>query len=171
MSNIEFITADITTLQADAIVCPAHKHLIRGRGLSAQIYDIAGPELLEECQQVGPCKVGEAVTTSAHNLPARHIIHTVTPQWSSGDTGGCSDLELLSRCYQSVIDEALQQQCKTVIFPALGAGSNRFPHALASHQALDVLEKHRHQFDKITICLHSEEAKSIWLQTEATHYH
>ncbi|NRB39215.1 MAG: macro domain-containing protein [Pseudomonadales bacterium] len=171
MVNIELITGDITTMKADAIVCPAHKHLIPGRGLSEQIHAQAGSQLNDECQLFSQCKVGDAVVTHAYNLPADYIIHTVTPQWSSGDVGGTSDLQLLSRCYQSVIEQALKSGFQSLIFPALGAGTNRFPQTLASHQALDVLEKNKHLFEHIVVCLHSEASKNIWQQTQQTFYH
>ena len=76
MTAIEFIREDITRLDIEAIVFPAHKHLIRGRGLSAQIFDMVGEPLVEACSQLAKCPIGEARITEGFNLPARHIIHT-----------------------------------------------------------------------------------------------
>ena len=171
MSSIECIIADITTQQADAMVMPAHKHLIRGRGLSAQVFDKIGAPLRHACEQCPPCSVGEAVTTPAFNLPYQYIIHTVTPQWSSGDISGSSDLTLLTRCYHSAITEAAEKGCKRVIFAALGAGTNHFPQALSAHQGLAVLQSFTEQFDSIKICLANVEAQHIWQETQQRYYH
>ncbi|NRB42828.1 MAG: macro domain-containing protein [Pseudomonadales bacterium] len=168
MAAIELISGDITTLEADAIVCSSHKYLMRGKGLCAQVYDKAGVQLDEECLEIGGCRVGKAVVTEGYNLPAKHIIHTVTPQFSSDDIDGAGDVNLLSQCYQSVIDIALEKGFKSIIFPALGAGNNRFPQDIASQRALEVLEKYRDKFDNLTICLHTEEAQNIWKDTEQT---
>lgn len=166
MSAIELVSGDITTMEADAIVCSSHKYLMRGKGLCAQVYDKAGVQLDDECLEIGGCRVGKAVVTEGYNLPAKHIIHTVTPQFSGDDIDGAGDLGLLSQCYQAAINVALEKGFKSIIFPALGAGNNRFPQDVASHQALNVLEKHLQDFDHLSICLHSDEAKDIWQETE-----
>ena len=166
MPAIEMIAGDITTMEADAIICSSHKYLMRGKGLCAQVYDKAGVQLDEESLEIGGCRVGKAVVTEGYNLPAKHIIHTVTPQFTSDDIDGAGDLKLRSQCYQSVIDVAMEQGFKSLIFPSLGAGNNRFPQDVASHQALDILDKYADKFEHITICLHTEEAQKVWLDTE-----
>lgn len=164
MSNVEIIHADLTSMQIEAIVCPAHKHLIRGRGLSAQIYDLAGHQLVEECHSLEECKVGEARLTQAYNLPANHLIHTVTPQWSGGDQWVAQTLQLLTQCYESVLALALSKNIRSLAFPALGAGTNKIPHSLAAHQGLAVLQKHADSFEHLIVCLHKETTQHIWLQ-------
>lgn len=165
MSNVEIIHADLTSMPVDAIVCPAHKHLLRGQGVSAQIYDLAGPRLVEECRSLEECKVGEARLTRAHNLPAKYLIHTVTPQWSGGDQWTAQTLQLLTQCYESVIALALSNNIRSLAFPALGAGTNKTPHSLAAHQGLTVLQKHIDSFERLIVCLHKEETQDTWQQT------
>lgn len=167
---LTIVTGDITTMAADAIVCPAHKHLLPGRGLSAQIYEKAGEQLLTECRQLGECHIGEAILTKAYKLPADYIIHTVTPQWSSGDFWGSQALKQLQQCYESVIQIAKSKNLASIVFPALGAGANNTPHSLAAHIALDVLMQYKDQFEQLTACLHSEADRQVWLETQQMFY-
>ncbi|MEZ5524436.1 MAG: macro domain-containing protein [Pseudomonadales bacterium] len=170
MSTVEIVQADLTALPLDAIVCPAHKHLIRGQGLSARIFDLAGDPLVEECRLLDGCKVGEARLTNAYNLPANKLIHTVTPQWSGGDQWVAKTLELLTQCYESVIKLARENHIRSLGFPALGAGTNKIPHPLAAHQGLAVLEKQAQHFDRLVVCLRSQEALNAWLEAQQKFY-
>ncbi|WP_295804021.1 macro domain-containing protein [uncultured Microbulbifer sp.] len=167
MGQLQLICDDVLTIEADALVCPAHKHLIRGRGLSAQIYDRAGDALLRECAQLPECAVGEARITSAPNLATHYLLHTVTPQWSSGDQWGAIALTQLRQCYQSVLAMARERGLKRLLFPALGAGTNRFPHGMAAHQALEVLRASQQDFALLTVCLHSPAALTEWRKVQA----
>lgn len=164
MGKLQLICDDVLTLEADALVCPAHKHLIRGRGLSEQVFERAGEALVSECSQLPECPVGEARITTAPGLLVNHLIHTVTPQWSSGDQWGAEALVQLRRCYESVLGLAREHGLQRLLFPALGAGTNRFPHEIAAHQGLDVLNKARGDFELLTVCLHSQSALGSWQQ-------
>ncbi len=165
MCDIDIMAGDITTLHIDAIVCPAHKYLSRGQGLSAQIHDQAGIALDSECDLVKSCRVGEARLTHAGELPARFIIHTVTPQWSSGDQWGVQAIQQLRQCYQSVLELARKNRIERLAFPALGAGCNRFPHSIAASVGLDVLLHQRQDFQRLLICLRSDSARREWQDT------
>lgn len=170
MSIVEIVNTDLISMPLEAIVCPAHKHLIRGQGISAQIFDLAGDSLAEECRTLGDCKVGEARLTSAYSLPAKYLIHTVTPQWSGGDQWVAKTLQLLSQCYESVINVALENNIRSLGFPALGAGTNKIPHSLAAHQGLEILHEHARRFDRLVVCLHSQTALETWLETNQKFY-
>mgnify|MGYP000092769902 FL=1 len=169
MANLEIICGDITTLHVNGLVLPAHKHYTRSRGLSAQVFDIAGPELVAACSLLGKSHTSDTRITPAPNLSAQYIIHTVTPLWSSGDFGGTSSLELLEQCYKNSIQLALEQGIKHIAFPALGTGTNKTPHSIAAHIGLTTIFEHKDFFKKITICLHSEFARSTWQDCYDTH--
>ena len=133
MARTLAIEGDITKLVVDAIVNAANTSLLGGGGVDGAIHRAAGPELLEECRQIGGCRTGEAVVTRGYRLPARYVIHTVGPVWSDGTQG---EPDLLARCYRNSFALAEKYRVKSIAFPAISTGAYRFPLDLATRIAL-----------------------------------
>jgi O-acetyl-ADP-ribose deacetylase (regulator of RNase III) len=149
-SKIRLIRGDITKVQADAIVNAANTSLLGGGGVDGAIHRAGGGAILEDCRKIiarqGGCKTGEAVITTAGNLPARFVIHTVGPVWNGGSKG---EKEKLANCYRNALQLAVENDCKTIAFPNISTGVYRFPKNEAAAVAVSTVINFLQQDQKI----------------------
>ena len=164
--KIELVTGDITTMQVDAIVNAANSSLLGGGGVDGAIHRAGGKAILDECIKIrnkqGGCKVGEAVITTAGNMPAKYVIHTVGPVWSQSKSGAD---QLLANAYRNSLKLAVENGVKTIAFPNLSTGIYHFPKDEAAQIAIltvgDFLANHD-QIDKVIFVCFDEENYQIY---------
>jgi O-acetyl-ADP-ribose deacetylase (regulator of RNase III) len=116
--------ADITTLDADAIVNAANESLAPGGGVCGAIHRGAGPELARACAAIGHCPTGEARITPGFRLPARYVIHAVGPVWRGGGEG---EAQLLASAYRAAMRLAAEHGLRSIAFPAISTGIYGYP--------------------------------------------
>ncbi len=135
--KIEALTGDIAN-QPDitAIVNAANAELRIGGGVAGAIHSAAGPGLAEECRQYAPIKPGEAVITSAHNLPNQYVIHCLGPVYGIDKP----ESVLLANCYRNAIKTAEENKIDSIAFPAISTGAFGYPVEAATDVVVSVIQ-------------------------------
>jgi O-acetyl-ADP-ribose deacetylase (regulator of RNase III) len=163
-ARITLIRGDITEQETDAIVNAANSSLLGGGGVDGAIHRRGGPSILEECKDLRRTEyrdglpTGDAAATTAGNLPARYVIHTVGPVWRGGAKG---EPELLARAYRRSLEVAAERDARTLAFPSISTGAYGYPAERAARIALrtvaEYLRNHPYQFDEVRFVLFSED--------------
>lgn len=171
-ATVRLVRGDITEMETDAIVNAANSSLMGGGGVDGAIHRKGGPKILEECKRIRATEwpqglpTGKAVITSAGNLKAKHVIHTVGPVWHGGNRG---EPELLAQAYQNSLRLAVAEGLKTVAFPSISTGAYGYPVEDACRVALkavkEFLEK-EDNLDEVVFVLFSENALEVYASVE-----
>jgi O-acetyl-ADP-ribose deacetylase (regulator of RNase III) len=138
---IEIVHGDITDQAVDAIVNAANSSLLGGGGVDGAIHRRGGPAILEACRDLRATTLpdglptGQAVATTAGDLAARWVIHTVGPVWSTSE----DRTPLLQNAYRSSLRVARELGAATVAFPAISAGVYGWPMEDAARVAVSTV--------------------------------
>lgn len=158
---IEVIKGDITKITVDAIINAANSSLMGGGGVDGAIHRAGGKKIQEECTQIvqrqGECKTGEAVITTAGNLPAKFVIHTVGPIWHGGKN---NEEKLLADCYTNSLKLAVENDCKIISFPNISTSVYQFPKNKAANisiNSIDTFLKNDDFIEKVLLVCFDEE--------------
>jgi O-acetyl-ADP-ribose deacetylase (regulator of RNase III) len=129
MTTLTLVQGDITRQSVDAVVNAANSSLLGGGGVDGAIHRRGGPAILADCRRLRASHYGKglptgrAVATTAGELDARWVIHTVGPVWSADEDRG----ELLASCYRESLRVAAELGARTVAFPAISTGIFGWP--------------------------------------------
>jgi len=141
--RIELVEGDVTAQTVEAIVNAANSSLLGGGGVDGAIHRKGGPAILEECRALRAARYpdglpeGDAVATTAGNLDARWVIHTVGPVWSAREAE--ERAATLRSCYVSSLAVADDVGATTLAFPLISSGAFGWPLEDAVLQALTAL--------------------------------
>ncbi|MFF7457576.1 O-acetyl-ADP-ribose deacetylase [Kitasatospora sp. NPDC008115] len=140
MTRITLVEGDITAQQVDVVVNAANSSLLGGGGVDGAIHRRGGPRILAECRALRASRygrglpTGQAVATTAGDLPARWVVHTVGPVYLEDEYEERAGL--LASCYRESLRVAAELGARTVAFPAVSAGIFGWPQADAARIAL-----------------------------------
>lgn len=122
--TIEIATGDISDQpDCEAIVNAANASLRIGGGVAGAIHSKGDPELTEETRKYAPIKPGEAVITSAPNLPNKYVIHCLGPVYGRDKP----EDKLLENCYVNALNLAEKNEIESIAFPAISTGAFGYP--------------------------------------------
>lgn len=163
---IKLVLGNITKLKVDAIVNAANTSLLGGGGVDGDIHRVGGKTILEECIEIrrkqGGCKVGEAVITTAGELPAKFVIHTVGPIWRGGTK---NEDQLLANAYRNSLQLAAENNIVSIAFPSISTGVYNFPKERAANIALSTVHdflKLEHTIKDVFFVCFDEESFDIY---------
>jgi O-acetyl-ADP-ribose deacetylase (regulator of RNase III) len=155
---------DITAEQVDAIVNAANSSLLGGGGVDGAIHRRGGPAILAECRALRATRFpdglppGQAVATTAGNLPARWVIHTVGPVYSAREDRSA----VLASCYEQSLRVADELGAVTVAFPAISAGAYGWPAEDAARVALATVSRAATRVSEARFVLFSEDMYEVF---------
>jgi O-acetyl-ADP-ribose deacetylase (regulator of RNase III) len=158
--TITLVRGDITAQEVDAMVNAANSSLLGGSGVDGAIHRRGGPEILAACRALRETDwpeglpVGEAVATTAGDLPARWVIHTVGPVYRGAE----ADAELLAAAHRSSLRVADEVQARVVAFPAISTGAYGYPVEQAAEVAIGAVQAATTDVDEVRFVLFDERA-------------
>jgi O-acetyl-ADP-ribose deacetylase (regulator of RNase III) len=137
MAEIEVQQSDITKLEVDAIANAANTDLKHGGGVAGAIVRAGGQIVQEESDELAPIELGEAVATSAGEMPARWVIHAATMH-----LGGPTSPEIIRQATASTLAKAEELGAKSLALVAFGTGVGGFPVEAAARIEVEEVRRH-----------------------------
>ncbi len=157
MATVEVLDTDITALEVDAIANAANTRLLHGGGVAGAISRAGGPAVDAESADKAPIGLGEAVETTAGDMPARWVIHAATME-----LGGPTSEDIVRRATASTLARADELGARSLALVAFGTGVGRFP--LDDAARIEVEEVRRHldagsKLERVVFAVHGDAAR------------
>ena len=154
MASLDVVQQDVTQLEVDAIANAANTQLMHGGGVAAAIQRAAGQALADESRAKAPIGLGDAVETTAGDMPSRWVIHAATME-----LGGPTSAEIIERATRSTLRVAEELGCSSLGLVAFGTGVGGFPLDEAAALMVGVAREHEGGLEQIVFAVHGEEAE------------
>jgi O-acetyl-ADP-ribose deacetylase (regulator of RNase III) len=157
---VEVLDCDITTLAVDAIANAANTELAHGGGVAGAISRAGGPAVQRESDAKAPIGLGEAVATSAGDMPSRWVIHAATMV-----LGGPTSADVIRRATAATLAVADELGARSLALVAFGTGVGGFP--LGEAAAIEVAEVRRHLaagsgLERVVFAVHGDAARAAF---------
>jgi O-acetyl-ADP-ribose deacetylase (regulator of RNase III) len=158
-ARLEVQQADVTKLDVDAIANAANTRLLHGGGVAGAIARAGGPELERESRERAPIELGEAVETTAGDMPSRWVIHAATMV----NPGGRSDAEVIERATRSTLARAEELGARSLALVAFGTGVGGFPLDEAARIMVGAAREHGGpSLERIVFAVHGDAAEQAF---------
>jgi O-acetyl-ADP-ribose deacetylase (regulator of RNase III) len=137
VAELEVIAADVTSLEVDAIANAANTQLAHGGGVAGAISRAGGPDVQRVSSERAPIGLGEAVETTAGDMPCRWVIHAATME-----LGGPTSADIIRRATASTLAQADALGARSLALVAFGTGVGGF--AVQEAARIEVEQVRRH---------------------------
>jgi O-acetyl-ADP-ribose deacetylase (regulator of RNase III) len=154
VAELEVIATDVTALEVDAIANAANTQLAHGGGVAGAIARAGGPEVQRESTERAPIGLGEAVETTAGDMPARWVIHAATME-----LGGPTSAGIIERATRSTLAKAEELGARSLALVAFGTGVGGFPLDEAARIMVAAARGHDGELERIVFAVHGDEAE------------
>jgi O-acetyl-ADP-ribose deacetylase (regulator of RNase III) len=158
MIELEVLQADVTKLEVDAIANAANTQLRHGGGVAAAISRAGGPDVQRESNEKAPIGLGDAVETTAGEMPARYVIHAATME-----LGGPTSAEIITRATCSTLRKADELDCRSLALVAFGTGVGGFPLEDAALLMVEAVRQHQaSSLERVVFAVHGDAAEQVF---------
>ncbi len=171
-NRVQVLVGDITAQAVDAVVNAANWTLLGGGGVDGAIHEEGGPTILAACKEIRRTRfpdglpTGEAVLTTAGDLPAKFVIHTVGPVKG---VHGEQDADYLAACYRNSLQLAVENGLTTIAFPAISTGVYGYPReeaAAVSSLAIEAFLRNDETIKEVRMVFYSAQDLRVFLQQQ-----
>lgn len=157
VADLEVTEGDVTKLEVDAIANAANTELRHGGGVAAAISRAGGPGVQRESDERAPVALGEAVETTAGEMPARWVIHAATME-----LGGPTSADIIERATRSTLGRAEELGCRSLALVAFGTGVGGFPVEEAARLMTDVARAHEGGLERVVFAVRGDAARQAY---------
>jgi O-acetyl-ADP-ribose deacetylase len=154
VAELEVIAADVTKLDVDAIANAANTMLRHGGGVAGAISRAGGAAVQRESDERAPIGLGEAVETTAGDMPASWVIHAATME-----LGGPTSADIIERATRSTLDKAEELGARSLALVAFGTGVGSFPLDEAARIMVGVAREHEGSLERVVFAVHGDDAE------------
>jgi O-acetyl-ADP-ribose deacetylase len=160
MATVEVLDTDITRLDVDAIANAANTRLAHGGGVAGAISRAGGPDVQRESDEKAPIGLGDAVETTAGEMPARWVIHAATME-----LGGPTSADIIRRATASTLAKADELGARSLALVAFGTGVGGFPVEEAARIEAEEVRRHLDagsQLERVVFAVRGDTARGAF---------
>ena len=159
MARLQVLQTDVTQLEVDAIANAANTQLLHGGGVAGAISRAGGPDVQRESHEKAPIGLGEAVETTAGDMPSKWVIHAATMEMDF-----VTSAEVIERATRSTLAKAEELGARSLALVAFGTGVGGFPVDEAARIMVGAAREHEGGLERIVFAVHGDTAERAFAE-------